>query len=116
MYIMLWRIMEEIRHMIGVPNSVQQSLRKMVLFNVHDVMAHNGRDKTYDRLTKYYWWPNMYGDNESYTRSCQECCVNNARTAKAKGLISGLPIPMESWEVVHADWITNLPVSEEGRV
>ena len=21
-----------------------------------------------DRLTKYYWWPNMYGDNESYTR------------------------------------------------
>ena len=33
--------------MIGVPNSVQQSLRKMVLFNVHDVMAHNGRDKTY---------------------------------------------------------------------
>ena len=97
-----------------VPNSAQQSLRKMMLFNVHDVMAHNGRDKTYDRLTKYYWWPNMYGDNENYARSCQECCVNNARTAKAKGIISGLPIPLERWEVVHADWITNLPVSEEG--
>ena len=40
--------------------------------------------------------------------------LNNAGTAKAKGLISGLPLPVERWEVVHADWITNLPVSEEG--
>ena len=37
-----------------------------------------------------------------------------SRTAKAKGIISGLPIPLERWEVVHADWITSLPVSEEG--
>ena len=43
--------------------------------------------------------------------------VNNAMsTVKAKaGIISGLFIPLvERWEAVHAGWITNLPVSEEG--
>ena len=54
---------------------VPVNYREQVLREGHDEVAsgHFGREKTYDRIAREYYWPGMYFDIKSYCAECTVC-------------------------------------------
>ena len=48
-------------------------LRRELWEKVHKASGHRGREATYDRITKYYYWRGMYAEVENWVRSCPDC-------------------------------------------
>ena len=55
---------------------VPETLRLEVVKEAHDLLyegAHSGRDRTYNRLARKYYWKNMAKDVKHYVRTCHIC-------------------------------------------
>lgn len=91
-------------------------VRAQVLQQCHDspTSGHLGRDKTYARVSRDFYWPTLYADVRSYVKSCRTCQRNKGDTSKPAGLLMPLPIPLEPWDNISLDFITGLLTSSEG--
>ncbi|KAJ9529315.1 hypothetical protein QJQ45_007999 [Haematococcus lacustris] len=91
-------------------------LRTDLLREAHDIpiSGHLGRDKTYHRLSRHFFWPRMSASVHDYVRTCNSCQRSKTNTSKPIGLLQPLPIPQHRWEQVNLDLITQLPVSSAG--
>ncbi|KAJ9523014.1 hypothetical protein QJQ45_023818 [Haematococcus lacustris] len=91
-------------------------LRTDLLREAHDIpiSGHLGRDKTYHRLSRHFFWPRMSASVHDYVRTCNSCQRSKTNTSKPIGLLQPLPIPQHRWEQVSMDLITQLPVSSAG--
>lgn len=92
------------------------ALRTQLLGEHHDspLAGHLGMDKTYDCLTRNYYWPNLRSDVRNYIKTCSACQANKGRNSKPQGLLQPLPIPQRKWEQVTMDFITQLPKTTAG--
>jgi hypothetical protein len=97
-----------------VPVSDNNALRLVMLYDSHETGVHSGEEKTYARLAQRFFWPGMRTDVRRYVQSCKSCRLNKSRTRAEVGALSGLPIPLERFEGVQADWIEGLPVTAQG--
>ncbi len=90
------------------------NLRQQVITAHHDSLSagHFGVAKTYHALCKYYWWPGMQHDVETYVRQCHQCQTNKPPNVKPAGLLQPLPIPSRKWESIGMDFITHLPCTK----
>jgi len=70
----LWKLPKKKGHLclrvIGKEEEKQE-----ILQNLHDsnMAGHKGREATYDKIRKLYWWPGMYVDVKEYVESCKVC-------------------------------------------
>ena len=73
------------------PNSNKLKLR--VTRRCHDpkVVGHFGRDKTMERMTRTYYWPDMDQGVGNYVRTCNACQHNKT----ARHMKSGPPKPLK---------------------
>jgi hypothetical protein len=55
-------------------------LRARVLTANHDAAAagHRGFDKTYEAMTRLYFWFGMYADTKAWVKSCPACAKRQA--------------------------------------
>ena len=92
------------------------SLKTTIISEHHDgkLSGHIGYQKTYDSITRYYYWPNMYVDIKLYVRSCLICQRTKASNRKPLGLLHPLPIPTRRWQCVTMDFIVQLPKTIDG--
>ena len=102
----LWR-----EGLLWVPLSKQ--LKKVVLEAEHDskIAGHFGRDKTYERITRNFTWPQMESDIDDYVTTCPTCRHNKASRHKRFGMLSALETPEAPWSDTLMDFITTLPSS-----
>lgn len=110
----LFTIVEGVLHFqnrIIVPSSLKAKVLKMY----HDgpTNGHQGVDKTFEKLRRNYWWPNMKKDIKNYISSCDVCGRNKLRRHKPYGKIQPLPVPSRPWEIIGVDFITSLPSSQD---
>jgi len=93
---------------------VPSSLKARLLKSFHDAptSGHQGVDRTFEKLQRNYWWPNMKKDVQNYVASCDICCRSKIRRHKPYGLLQPLPIPTKPWEIIGADFIVSLPTSQ----
>ncbi|OBS16093.1 hypothetical protein FPOA_27763 [Fusarium poae] len=78
----------------------------------HPIAGHPGRARTYDLLSRDYYWSGMLAYIEQWVKNCHTCRrANPAREAK-QGVLKPLPIPERAWQHVSMDFITHLPPSE----
>ena len=58
-------------------------MRDRILVEYHNSVlgGHLGRDKTYMRLERDWWWPGMYSDVVRWCKHCLACQKENSRTA-----------------------------------
>src|SRR3954451_22281560 len=68
---------------------VPKSLQQLVVSSYHDavwMLAHLGRDKTYERISRRYYWNNMHSFVTKYCNECLSCLAfkNPKEWAKAK--------------------------------
>jgi len=90
------------------------TLKVRILKSFHDTptSGHQGVDRTFEKLKRFYWWPNMKKDVNNYVLSCEICSKNKLRRHKPYGKIQPLPIPTKPWEVIGVDFIVALPTSQ----
>ena len=72
-----------------------------------------GRDKSYDRATRYYYWPHMYKAVRKYVRECLVCQQCKVEQRAPAGLMGKREIS-RPWQVVAADIMGPLPKSKHG--
>jgi transposase InsO family protein len=95
---------------------VPDGLRLDVLKSVHDSVSagHFGQEKTFNLLTRYYWWPKCRSFVKDYVDSCHMCARGKPSRQKKQGLLEPLPIPTRPWESIGWDFIVELPKTENG--
>lgn len=102
----LWRIC--------VPSA--PAFRSHVLYRCHDhiTAGHRGQKKTYLALVRQYYWPGMRDYCTAYVESCVACRASKALKQRPAGLLQPLVIPSRRWGEVCLDFITDLPVTQQG--
>ena len=94
----------------------ESSLRTDLLKEAHDcaTSGHLGRDKTYERLARTFYWPRMRALVDEYVRSCPSCQAVKPSQRHPIGLLQPLDPPLRPWESVSVDFITHLPKTKSG--
>uniref|UniRef100_A0A670JY26 Gypsy retrotransposon integrase-like protein 1 n=1 Tax=Podarcis muralis TaxID=64176 RepID=A0A670JY26_PODMU len=88
-------------------------LRAKVLQQLHDAPSagHFGKDKTAELVARDFWWPKMRGEVEDYVARCDTCQRAKPVHRAPAGLLEPLQTPLEPWEKVALDFVTDLPSS-----
>lgn len=99
------------RDKIYVPES--EDLRVRILRQHHDnpSAGHPGRAKTFELLSRSYYWKGMNTDTRRYVENCRTCGRTKPRHDRHQGLLQPLPIPERPWQDISVDFITHLPAS-----
>jgi hypothetical protein len=89
-------------------------LKAELLRLCHDspVAGHPGRSKTYELLTRDYYWPGMYRYVDRWTRNCHTCRRTTPSREARQGVLRPLPVPQRSWQDISMDFITHLEPSQ----
>lgn len=92
-------------------------VRTKILHEAHDTptAAHFGVEKTLERISRSYFWPNMRKTVETYVHGCDACQRHKVINAKPAGLLAPLPIPKKKWFTITMDLITKLPKTKTGQ-
>ena len=90
------------------------SLRLDILHSVHDAAGHFGQFKTFEQLTRNYWWPGCRAFVKDYVSSCDTCQRSKVSRQKPSGFLQPLPIPEKPWTSISWDFITDLPRTTNG--
>ena len=97
-----------------VPNNVK--LKNDVIKELHSTpySGHVGITKTYENVSRLFFWPGMRTDIIDHVECCIGCQRNKPSHLKPGGLLQPLQIPAEPWCSVSMDFITQLPKAEIG--
>src|SRR6202158_3836631 len=91
----------------------EESLRRDIVKRYHDHVAtgHPGRWKTYELVSREFWWPGMSTFVKSYVDGCATC---QATKVKPRNQVPLQPnqIPTDVWGIITMDFITDLPTSQ----
>jgi transposase InsO family protein len=101
------------RDRLYVPD--HDGLRAELLRRCHEspVAGHPGRARTYDILSRSYFWPGMLAYVERWIRNCHTCRRSNPSRDAYQGVLKPLPIPERAWRDISMDFITHLPPSQD---
>ena len=82
------------------------SLIREVLHAFHDHIsaAHFGRNRTYSKIAKRCFWPNMHRDIQTYVRSCDLCTRHNIPRQKLPGHLQSISPPRGVFDLVGLDF------------
>lgn len=92
------------------------SLKTLIIRECHDskMQCHIGFQKTYDLVSRQFYWPNMYVEIKKYVLTCLICQRTKAENKRKAGLLQPLPIPERRWQIVSLDFIVQLPRTKNG--
>ena len=100
---------------VVVPSN--QQLRTRLIAEAHDtaLAAHQGRDKTIDRLRTSYTWVGLGEDVAKFVASCVNCQLSKHSNQGTAGLLMPLPVDLQRpWIHVNMDFITGFKRSPTG--
>ena len=109
----LWRTVDGEKQLV-VPNSLE--LKDQLLSECHNSAAagHMGQARTFERVTRRFWWPGVRRDVLDYVSKCHSCQVSKHRTHKGEGLLHTIPVPPRRFHDVSMDFVTGIPESRNG--
>ncbi len=92
------------------------ALRSKVLHTHHEslVGGHQGIVRTYELISKKFYFPRMRKIIDRYISSCIFCQRNKSKNQSPIGLLQPLEIPEEPWDTVTMDFIVRLPMTKNG--
>ena len=85
-----------------------------ILKSRHDspMAGHLGRARTYELISREFFWPTMRKDIYNYVDACDICQRTKSPRHKPFGLLQPLPIPSRPWSSISMDFIVKLPQSK----
>jgi len=99
------------RGKVYVPDDSE--LRRELVTVHHDSKnaGHPGRWKTYELLSRNFWWPGMSTYVQKYVDGCEVCLRSKNFPQKPFGLLQPNEVPDRAWGIVTCDFIVALPES-----
>ena len=87
-----------------------------MIHNNHDlaIAGHSGYIKTYAKIARAYYWPNMGKDIRKHVQECDACQRTKSVNHPPIGKLQPLPIPSRAWESIAMDFLGPLPQSISG--
>ena len=73
--------------------------------------GHFGQERTYQIIHRFYYWPHMRRDINTYVSTCAVCQRMKTSRHRPYGLLVPLPVPRGPWEDISLDFIVGLPPS-----
>jgi len=104
-------LVRDVEERLVVPEDV--SLRTEIIRLAHSSphAGHPGIDKTYDLISRDYFWKTLRSDVSDFVKSCPQCQQTKIFPSRPTGTLQPLPPPSEAWEEISADLIVELPNS-----
>ncbi|KAI2661959.1 Retrovirus-related Pol polyprotein from transposon 17.6 [Labeo rohita] len=101
------------RHQIVLPSVVRASVLKLA--HDHVMGGHLGVNKTFQRVSQYFYWPGLRTSVANYCRSCRECqLVGKPNQVVRPVPLCPIPVMGEPFERLILDCVGPLPKSREG--
>lgn len=94
-----------------VPKSYRLRLRLLQQAHESPSAGHPGKSKTFELISRTYWWPNLYRDVTRFTRNCHSCRRAKHPRQKYEGWLRSLPVPERRWQDISVDYVGPLPPS-----
>ena len=96
---------------IDVPND--PALHHAILRELHDskMAGHPGVKRTYNLVSRYFYWRGMFKFVEHYVQHCHSCQMMKSTNIKPAGLLQPLQLPDYPFQSVSMDLITCLPTT-----
>jgi hypothetical protein len=97
--------------LVCVPDNPE--LKRMILEECHDspMAGHFGITKTFDLVSRTFYWPGMHKYIKDYVGGCDICQRSKSSNHKPYGLLQPLPIADRPWSSISVDFVTQLPES-----
>lgn len=94
---------------------VPKEKREQILEESHSepTSGHPGKDKTYNRLAQFYYWPGAYKDTVRFVRNCKICQQTKTVQQPQVGLMGTRDID-RPWKIIAADLMGDFPKSKAG--
>ena len=96
-------------NLVLVPKTSDLRLRVFLAYHCAPAAGHGGVTKTFDLITRHFWWPGLRKDIRAFIAVCDSCQRVKASHQHAAGLLQPLPIPVGRWHTVSMDFIVELP-------
>ena len=84
---------------------VPKQLISKILGNAHDNYGHPGIQKTFEIISSYYWWPNMFENIKDYAKSCHSCQLVKTVRRPSLGHLHPFGPVHEPYELMGLDTI-----------
>jgi len=101
------------RGKIYIPHSVEDTLRQQIVQIHHDLLSAGHPDwwKTYELVSRNYWWPEMTTFVKKYVTGCNMCQQMKNRPQQPFGPLMPNKVSNGPWKIISMDLITQLPES-----
>lgn len=93
--------------------SNHSDIRSDIIRHFHG-LGHLGTDKVSSSCARDAYWPKRHDDIAAYIASCHDCQSNKVPNQVPAGLQQPLEIPANFWDTVTTDFLSELPISENG--
>lgn len=95
---------------------VPKPIRRRLLHLAHDdgPAIHNNWERTAERITRNYHWPNLHKDVKAYIRHCDSCQRNKIARRLPYGLLNPHSVPIARFDTISMDFIGPLPPTVSG--
>ena len=87
--------------------------RKSAIRGCHDLMGHQGRDRTLSLVRERFWWPGMHSMVTQQLQKCPRCRLFKAKPSTEELFPILVTAPLE---LVHVDYTTIEMVRDKGDV
>ena len=95
-----------------LPDIGQLKFRFNQKFHDDPTAGHPNKIKTYEILSRYYYWPGIINDVKRFVKNCYGCKKKTSKN-KYHGAFKPLPIPDKKWVHISIDFIIDFPVSRD---
>ena len=96
---------------IFIPQDKDLRLRILRIFHDDLTAGHFGISKTFEAVSRIFYWSKLRQFVEDYVKTCEKCSLNKSSRHKPYGELQPLPIPTRPWSSISMDFIVKLPNS-----
>jgi len=97
---------------IYVPDHMPLRLRLLQIHHDPPAIGHPGQTKTFELLSRQYYWPTMRKDVDQFVRNCNICHRTKAIRHAPYGVLRPFSVPDWPWQHISVDFVTRLPPSK----
>ncbi len=94
---------------------VPSQMRRPLVQEQHSLPAHGhqGVTRTFERITRHYYFPGMRKQVETVVRECDICSKSKSNRHLPYGQLKSTPVPKGAWKSIALDFIVKLPLSKD---
>ena len=81
-------------------------------YHNHPAIGHPGRWKTYELVSRDFWWPGLSQFTRNYVDGCA-ICQSTKNKPRTRVPLQPNPTPTDVWKSITMDFVTDLPISRD---